>query len=121
MVFGPLATWEYIKRISPAIPILRNVKDHFETEINHFRRGKSHSTVDAGGDIERLQAMYARDKIHVKNPKRRTECDSVEDYIGKGSSPDVLGRVIRNWRNKRVVTRATTEDWEFEYEDDIEP
>ncbi|EKM56458.1 uncharacterized protein PHACADRAFT_118176 [Phanerochaete carnosa HHB-10118-sp] len=69
-VFGPYATWEYIKKILAAIPTMRKVKDHVNADINHFRRGKMHMKPSKEIDVTKLQQAYAASKIHVFDPMR---------------------------------------------------
>ncbi|PSR70940.1 hypothetical protein PHLCEN_2v13189, partial [Hermanssonia centrifuga] len=114
---GPYATWEYIHKISGSIPTQRKLKDHVEAEINHFFRGKAHTSPDDEEDIALLQASYSLSKIHIYDAKRQIDAaDKVDDYIAKGSDYQALQRAINNWSAKRTTTRAKTEDWTYGYE-----
>ncbi|KAI0699730.1 hypothetical protein BC835DRAFT_1304423 [Cytidiella melzeri] len=57
-VHGPFSTWEYIKKISAAIPAQWRIKDHVEAEFSHFQRGKSHTTPEWEKDVAGLQESY---------------------------------------------------------------
>jgi hypothetical protein len=41
---GPYVDWDYIGETSASIPCQRKVKDHVESDLNHFLRGKLHSS-----------------------------------------------------------------------------
>ncbi|EKM48930.1 uncharacterized protein PHACADRAFT_214588 [Phanerochaete carnosa HHB-10118-sp] len=111
-VFGPYATWEYIKKISAAIPTMRKVKDHVEADINHFRRGKTHTKPAKEIDVAKLQQAYAASKIHVFDPTRpRLDIECLTDYLQQGSNPTLLRKTINRWTARRVTARSTEQDW----------
>lgn len=115
MAFGPHATWEYIKKISAAIPTLRKIKDHVEATVNHYRRGKSHSSPEREEDVAKLQEMYAKHRTHIYTPSRHLTnlSDRVDDYVAGGCEPTKLQATIASWASKRVTSVVTTEDWEY--------
>jgi hypothetical protein len=51
---GRRGTWEYIGKISPAIPTLRKLVDHMEGTVNNYRRYKRHAVKSVEDDIARL-------------------------------------------------------------------
>ncbi len=109
---GPFATWRYIGKISPAIPTQRKVKDHVEAEINHFRRGKAHSSPDIEEDLHRLQTSYSISKIHTNTPGRRlNEKAQAVDIIANGLEGQKLQKAIENWKNGRISERGNREVW----------
>jgi hypothetical protein len=111
-VHGPYATWEYIKKISASIPTQRKIKDHVEAELNHFYRGKSHTSPNKEKDVARLQASYKSSNIHVYTPKRHLEASQrAEDYIAIGCDATKLSNTIDRWAKRRLVSRAKTEMW----------
>lgn len=114
-VLGPFATWEYIRKISASIPCQRKVKDHVEAEINHYRRGKSHTSPDKHEDISRLQRSYRASKLHEFTPGRiLEEKDKVKDYIAQGSAVEKLNKVMEKWASNRLVERSTEENYSSE-------
>ncbi|PSS06545.1 hypothetical protein PHLCEN_2v3675 [Hermanssonia centrifuga] len=116
---GPYATWDYIKRISASIPTQRRIKDHVEHEINHFFRGKSHTSPEKEEDVALLQSSYSMTKMHYYNPRRQLHAtDKVEDYIAKGADFSTLKRTVNNWAEKRKIKKAKTEDWTFGYNEE---
>ena len=111
MVLGPFATWEYLKKISPAIPTLRKIKDHFEESFNHFRRGKSHTDPGKDADVAKLREYYCKSKAHVYVPGRKlANTDQADDYIALGSDPTKLKATITRWNKNRLKRRSTLED-----------
>ncbi|KAI0696103.1 hypothetical protein BC835DRAFT_1414500 [Cytidiella melzeri] len=113
MVYGPYATWEYIQKISAAIPTLRKVKDHVEADFNHFSRGKSHSSPDKEKDITQLQAAYKLSQVHIYTPKQQLDSSRrAKDFVALGSNIVKLQATIGRWSEKRLVSRAATEIWE---------
>ena len=99
--------------MSGSIPCQRKVKDHVEAEVNHFLRGKSHTSPDAEEDIQNLQAAYRRDSIHLfKEGRRLAAKDKVKDYMAVGAEGTKLKKVIQRWVSNRLSEVATTEDFE---------
>ncbi|KAI0687714.1 hypothetical protein BC835DRAFT_1419737 [Cytidiella melzeri] len=110
-VHGPYATWEYIKKISAAIPTLCKVKDHIEKDFNHFRRGKSHTSPDH--DVVNLQGKYHDGKAHIYKPGRHlTSDEKVKDFFALGCNPDTLQAMIKRWAEGRVTEKSTDENFE---------
>lgn len=110
---GPYASWDYIKRISAAIPTLRKVKDHTEAEFNHFYRGKSHTSPEKEKDVARLQLSYKNSNIHVYTPGRHlTQARRAKDFLATGSDVQKLQGTIDRWAERRLTTRSTQEIWE---------
>ncbi len=110
---GPNTSWEYIKKISASIPTQRKVKDHVETEFNHFRRGKSHTSPQSEKDVSRLQASYKASKIHTYTPDRHLETSrQAKDSLSRGSEPEKLEGTIDRWAARRLTARSKQEIWE---------
>lgn len=108
MVLGPFATWEYIKKISGAIPVMRSVKDHVEAEFNHFCRGKSHTDPGKEADIDLLQKSYRSTKAHLYCAGRTLpDVAKAKDYIHDGSQTTKLQATIDRWNDKQLKVRET--------------
>lgn len=113
MTLGPYTTWELIRRISASIPCLRRVKDCVEIEINHFLRGKSHTSPDAEEDICNLQKAYQWDAIHQNKPGRTLdEKDKAKDFLAIGCEGTKLSKAIERWIANRDAEIAITEEWD---------
>lgn len=107
---GPFATWEYIGRISPAIPFLRRLKDLYEHEINHYARGKSHTDPDKEADVQRLMEAYKAVGVHCNKPGRKLpEGDRVPDCIQLGLRTAQMWAATGRWAENRLQERSTEE------------
>ncbi|KAI0339474.1 hypothetical protein BDW22DRAFT_1456337 [Trametopsis cervina] len=110
-VHGPFATWDYIQKISASIPTQRKLKDHFEDHINHFRRGKSHTTPAWEQDVASLQVSYHKGNAHVWRAGR-TLAKRAPDFQALGSDSASIKQAIHRWAAKRVTVRSTDEEFE---------
>ena len=61
---GPTATWEYVGKISPAIPTLRKLVDHMEGSVNNYRRYKKHAVRSTEDDIARLMVLFQESALY---------------------------------------------------------
>jgi hypothetical protein len=95
------------------IPCQRCVKDHVEREVNHFARGKTHTSPDAEDDIRNLEAAYKKDELHTFKPGRKlVEKDRVKDFMSLGVEGTRLKNTISRWVENRLSKVATTENFE---------
>lgn len=108
---GPFSSWEYIGRTSPAIPTQRKVKDHVEAQVNHFRRGKRHTTPEKDGDVARLQAAYKTSRVHENLRRRLSKENTAANVIAAGSEGKRLKKAINTWMEQRVDPRSTKDLW----------
>ena len=109
---GPYAEWEFIGKTSASIPCQRKVKDHVEAEINHYLRGKSHTSPEKENDIRVLQESYRQSKIHRLKPGRKLGSkDTAPDYLKTGSEGTRLEKAMEKWVLNRVDKWPVEEDW----------
>lgn len=114
--FGPEATFEYIRKVSPAIPTLRAVKDSVASQFGTLKgRGKKHSKPSKDGDIEVLRETYNTLNLYTIQSGRKFHSgdDRASDFITLGAS-DLLsasGGALERWWFNRSFDRATTELW----------
>ena len=100
---GPYADWDYIGRTSASIPCQQKLKDHVESDLNHFLCGKSHSSPEKEEDIIRLCMSYQASKIHRNQPRRRlTLKDKVSDAMFIGAESGKLPKTMNKWVVNRV-------------------
>ncbi|KAF7789167.1 hypothetical protein EIP86_000104 [Pleurotus ostreatoroseus] len=109
---GPFATWEGIGKMSAAIPAQRRIKDHVESDINHFRRGKSHTVPNAEADIKLLNRMYKTVSIHENKSRSLDSSDKAKDHLKLGAATSKLKAVIQKWTLKRTVERSMEQNYE---------
>jgi hypothetical protein len=112
---GPNISWDYIGETSASIPCQRRVKDHVERSVNHFCRGKSHTSPGKEEDVSRLQASYHESRIHQKIQGRKLDSkNKVKDYLARGTQEQVIVNVISRWSENRVRERSSEDNWEAE-------
>ena len=115
--FGPGATFPYIQKVSPAIPVLRAVKEAFAAQFPAIRgRGKRHGTPSKADDVKKLVSMYQAAKAHKYVPNMMREGRNVllgtnraDDFITKGAGKLVSGDKFRSWWDDRSFDKATTQ------------
>jgi hypothetical protein len=112
---GPNISWEYIGEISASIPCQRRVKDHVERSLNHFCRGKSHTSPGKEEDVARLQASYCDSRIHQTIRGRKLDAkNKAKDYLAHGTQEQTIIRVISRWSENRIRERSSGDYWEPE-------
>lgn len=109
---GPGVTWEFIGKISSAIPSLRKLKDHFENEWNTYSRYQKHTHPDYQADIERLERAYLVAKLHCKVEGRKLgENHKDTDYVQTGAVAINTGKPISRWQARRKRDESDKEVW----------
>ena len=109
---GPGVTWDYISRISAAIPTLRKLKDHCQYEWNNYTRYKKHTAPDYEEDLKALCASYDASGIHRKTEGRKLHSkDTFADAHGKGEIAMIQGKVIARWHERREREVSEKEVW----------
>jgi hypothetical protein len=98
-LFGPGVTWQYIAKISVAIPSFRKLKDRFEHEWNSYSRYQKHTHPDYQDDIRRLATTYAAAKLSCKVAGQKlSDKHKCVDYVRDGSNAVNAGKPIINWQ-----------------------
>ena len=128
---GPGATMDYLKKISPAIPTLRRVQRHMESEFGTNKRGAYHSAPEKEKDIALLSGQYVQSALHKYNAGRKLKKDkgdnqkdkadkgkkgkrgkkkgSVVDIVNNGAQE--LETTILDWFKQRALPRSSEEIW----------
>jgi hypothetical protein len=110
---GPYTDWSYIGETSASIPCQRKVKDHVESDLNHFLCGKSHSSPEKEEDINCLCMSYHASKIHSNHPRQRLDLkDRVGDTMSIGTESGKLLKTMSKWVANQVSEWSHEEDWE---------
>ncbi|KAJ6459043.1 hypothetical protein C8R45DRAFT_1183127 [Mycena sanguinolenta] len=116
---GPNIDWAFIRKLHPAIHVIRAVNGHIETQFKTRVRGSKHTIPKKELDIQELQKWYRASDVHVLEPGRvvkrgakKTSPDVPKDVIAKGATTIQLGKALPNWIETRSIHRATTENWE---------
>ncbi|KAF8064098.1 hypothetical protein FPV67DRAFT_1420267 [Lyophyllum atratum] len=110
---GPNIKWEYLKKLHPAIHVIRAVTAHIETEFGTLTRGKKHTVPKREKDVSGLHKSYRTSGYHTKcltGRKIRKE-DKAEDLILEGSLKVQRGTVLKKWVDGRTFKRSKVERW----------
>ena len=110
---GPNIKWEYLKKLHPAINIIRAVTEHIEDEFGTKARGQSHTVPSKEKDILLLQKSYHEAGYHeFSNGRKITQDkDKAKDYTTRGYTHLHMGKVIERWRGLRTFERSKAERW----------
>jgi hypothetical protein len=99
---GPTATWEYVGKISPAIPTLRKLVDYMEDTVNSYRRYKKHTVANAEDDIAKLMTMFQELNFHRHIDGRNVEVkEKFADIWLKGFDIVSKGESLTRWFKNR--------------------
>ncbi|KAH7910138.1 hypothetical protein BJ138DRAFT_1009422 [Hygrophoropsis aurantiaca] len=112
--FGPGATWDYLHKVSPAIPTLRALQRHMEKEFETLTRGAHHGVPQKEEDVAKLTEQYVKAKLHVFQAGRQIKGtkNKAEDFISKGAIDLERQGTIDAWWSNRSYARFTTQDWD---------
>ncbi|KAJ7878080.1 hypothetical protein B0H13DRAFT_2545808 [Mycena leptocephala] len=78
---GPNIDWEYIKKLHPAIHVIRAVNAHMETEFKTRVRGSKHTIPKKELDVQELQKWYRASNVHVLKPGRAVKKDAKKSLL----------------------------------------
>lgn len=108
---GPSATWEYVGKISPAIPTLRKLVDHVEGTVNSYRRYKKHTVPSTEADITKLMVTFQESALysHV-NGREVGDKEKFVDVWAKGFNILARGESLTRWFENRSELRPVRED-----------
>ncbi|CDO73373.1 hypothetical protein BN946_scf185013.g6 [Trametes cinnabarina] len=116
--FGPGATFPYIQKVSPAIPVLRAVKQNIASQFPSVRaRGSRHGAPSKDEDMCKLVDMYNGAEVHQVRPGRKIKggpTDNAADFVTNGVMKLMLEGVFERWWSERSFQRATTETYTLE-------
>ena len=108
---GPSATWEYVGKISPAIPMLRKLVDHMEGTLNNYRRYKKHTVPSTEADITKLMATFQESTLydHV-NGRTVKDREKFVDIWARGFDIVLKGESLARWFENRSELRPARQD-----------
>ncbi|KAL1945287.1 hypothetical protein VTO73DRAFT_2138 [Trametes versicolor] len=111
--FGPGATFAYIQKISPAIPVLRAIKKNVATQFpGLLARGARHGSPSKDKDVERVISMF-RESHTLEFDAMRTikggQADHAPDVVSTGAGQLLEDRIVDRWWTDRSFPKATTE------------
>ncbi|KAL1681647.1 hypothetical protein EV122DRAFT_205192 [Schizophyllum commune] len=108
---GPSINWDFLKRMHPAVPVIRELSKHMEEEFETLTRGLKHTVPKKDADVRALQEMYERAHLHESQPGRVVKKDDkAQDFINEGVK--TLPTTLNGWHDGRNYKRRTEDDWE---------
>ncbi|KAJ7917324.1 hypothetical protein B0H13DRAFT_1608482 [Mycena leptocephala] len=122
---GPNIDWEYLKKLHPAIHVIRAVNQYMEFEFKTRVRGQKHTVPKKELDLQELQKWYRASNVHAFKPGRhikskdKSSPDTPKDTLSKGGAALQTGKTLDRWIETRTVDRSTMENWDlFDDSDD---
>jgi len=115
---GPTTTWDYVGKISPAIPTLRKLVDHMEGTVNNYRRYKKHTVTNTEGDISKLMVMFQESALYCHVDGRKVGAkEKFVDVWTKGFNIVSKGESLTRWFENRselqpVRDNVVTDDYD---------
>lgn len=101
---GPGATWEYLEKVSPAIPTLRGLQRHMEQQFETITRGSKHTNPDKEADITSLVDQCVKSQLHIHEKGRHLrggEKSRAHDFVTEGAADLLTGDTLNNWWTNR--------------------
>jgi hypothetical protein len=119
---GPNIKWPYLKKLHPAIHVIRALTLHIEEDFGTLSRGKNHTIPKKDLDVRRLQQSYKTSGYHRYHAGREinSKKDHAVDYATKGCLKLLRGKILRKWKDLRTFERTTAERWDDLLDDDSE-
>jgi hypothetical protein len=110
---GPNIKWAFLKKLHPAIPVIRALTLHIEEEFGTLTRGKKHTVPKKELDVQKLQESYRLSDYHKYHRGREinSKKDRAADYTTNGCLKLQRGKLLRKWVELRTFERATRENW----------
>ena len=105
---GPTASWEYIGKISPAIPALRRLVDHMEGTVNNYRRYKKHTVRSTEDDIASLMVVFQESALYRRVDGRQVCAkERFVDIWARGFNTVSKGESLTRWFKNRSELQLT--------------
>jgi hypothetical protein len=117
---GPGATMEYMQKVSPAIPTLRKIQCHMESQFQTFTRRAHHGVPDKENDVVTLTSQYVKSGLHINAPGRKLKggsSDKAADFVTLGAINLQRLPTVKDWFTRRSHERSTREDFGEEESD----
>jgi hypothetical protein len=117
---GPTATWEYVGKISPAIPTLRKLVDHMEGTVNSYRRYKKHTVTSTEDDIAKLMVSFQESALYCHVDGRKVIAkEKFVDTWAKGFDIVWKGESLTRWFEGRSEFRLARKNNAAEDHDEL--
>jgi hypothetical protein len=117
---GPNIDWEYLKKLHPAIRVIRALTVHLEKEFGTVTRGNKHTIPRKDEEVLKLRKAYRAHHGHEDRRDINSHRDKAADYSTKGCVKFLQGRILAKWIDLRTYERGTRETWLEDIESDDE-
>ncbi|KAJ6448999.1 hypothetical protein C8R45DRAFT_849982 [Mycena sanguinolenta] len=118
---GPNIDWKYLKKLHPAIHVIRTVSAHMETEFQTRVRGWKHTVPKKEADVQGLQKWYRASNTHQFKAGRKlqanSDLDRPTDVVTAGFVGLQMSETLSNWVQQRTIERATHQNWDSDNSD----
>jgi hypothetical protein len=115
---GPNIIWEYLKKLHPAIHLIRAVANHIEQEFGTYTRGKRHTIPSKDRDIKVkvLQESYHRAEYNKLSSGQKIgdKKDRAEDFMKNGFIKLHKGDLLAQWVDQWSFEHSTEQKWDSE-------
>ncbi|KAJ7574764.1 hypothetical protein C8J56DRAFT_1007882 [Mycena floridula] len=105
--FLSVTLWKYLRKLHPAIPVIKRLAVYMEQQFGTLTRGKRHTIPKKEGDVRKLRSTFVNSSYHTYTPGRKLDRESkAPDNILKGSS-------LAKWAGGRALYRSEGQDFEL--------
>ncbi|KAL0569336.1 hypothetical protein V5O48_012628 [Marasmius crinis-equi] len=104
---------KYLKKLHPAIPVIKSVSNHMEREFMTLTRGRKHTVPKKEADVNLLCGVFEESTYHIVTNGRviKSDQDKAKDFQQLGQQAFVQGGTLENWHNNRSYGRSVQESW----------
>ncbi|KAJ7272232.1 hypothetical protein C8J57DRAFT_1435196 [Mycena rebaudengoi] len=116
---GPNVDWKFLKKLHPAIHVIKLVGKYMESEFGTANRGNKHTPPKKELDVTEMQKWQRDSKSNktIQARKAGSKRDKIKNYIGNGQNNLQTSNRMQRWAENRSYPRATTENWEEDSSD----
>ncbi|KII93855.1 hypothetical protein PLICRDRAFT_102389 [Plicaturopsis crispa FD-325 SS-3] len=111
---GPNINWEYLKKMHPAVRIIRALSRHMEEDFGTLNRGNKHGVPRKDRDVRKLQESYLASHTHdlERNGRKIKSADNrAPDVVTLGCTSLQTGSKMRDWVSGRQFKRSMQQRW----------
>lgn len=116
---GPNASWEYLAKVSPVIPVYRDVVTAMGKAFPTSANGTSHTSPDKWSDIAILVNRYMQERVTCKTPEFLEDGSPKQVRTVKPSRDAIMiGHKAMNegalddWAARRRIDKSDRDDWD---------
>ncbi|KII86509.1 hypothetical protein PLICRDRAFT_114722 [Plicaturopsis crispa FD-325 SS-3] len=109
----PNIDWAYLKKMHPAVRIIRALSQHMEQDFGTLNRGNKHGIPKKDRDVRKLQDSYLASRTHETYPngrKAKSENRAL-DVVNVGCISLQNGDKMKEWISGRSFRRSMQQKW----------